>query len=150
MTGVNTSCWNPSYKLAWDSAHGPKFFVACLANEHRHSTRLASRFRVLDARCATRYTSTVIKSFRHKGLRKYFETGSKAGIQKRHMSRLRLQLAALDTSQRVEDMDVPGYRLHQLKGRVKNRWSIWVSGNWRLTFEFREGDVHVLDYEDYH
>ncbi len=92
----------------------------------------------------------MIKSFRHKGLRRYFETGSKAGIQNRHTNRLRMQLAALDTAQRIEDMDIPGYRLHQLKGRAKYRWSIWVSGNWRLTFEFRDGDVYILDYEDYH
>jgi proteic killer suppression protein len=60
------------------------------------------------------------------------------------------QLAALDTARAVEDMDVPGYRLHPLKGRAKDRWSIWVSGNWRLTFEFKDGNAHVLDYEDYH
>lgn len=61
-----------------------------------------------------------------------------------------LQLTALDTAQTVEDMDVPGYRLHPLKGRLKGRWSIWVSGNWRLPFEFKDGNVHELDYEDYH
>ncbi len=93
---------------------------------------------------------SVIKSFKHKGLRKYFETGSRAGIQAKHAGRLRLQLAALDTARVVEDMDVPGYRLHALKARAKNRWSIWVSGNWRLTFEFKDGNTHVLDYEDYH
>lgn len=92
----------------------------------------------------------MITSFRHKGLRRFFETGSRAGVQARHASRLRLQLAALDTAQSIEDMDVPGYKLHPLKGRAKDRWSIWVSGNWRLTFEFRDGNVRVLDYEDYH
>ena len=92
----------------------------------------------------------MIKSFRHKGLRRFFETGSKSGIQGKHAERLRLQLAALDTAQSVDDMDIPGYRLHALKGRLKGRWSIWVSGNWRLTFEFKEGNAHVLDYEDYH
>jgi len=61
-----------------------------------------------------------------------------------------MQLAALDTALTIADLDIPGYRLHQLKGRAKNRWSIWVSGNWRLTFEFINGDVHVLNYEDYH
>jgi proteic killer suppression protein len=92
----------------------------------------------------------VIKSFKHKGLRRYYETGSKSGIQAKHAARLRLQLAALDTSRVIDDMDVPGYRLHPLKGRAKSRWSIWVSGNWRLTFEFRDGNAYVLDYEDYH
>tara|TARA_R110000782_G_scaffold39515_7_gene91703 strand:+ start:136 stop:627 length:492 start_codon:yes stop_codon:yes gene_type:complete len=92
----------------------------------------------------------VIKSFKHKGLRRFFETGTKAGIQAKHAGRLRLQLAALDTAQVVEDMEIPGYRLHALKGRAKDRWSIWVSGNWRLTFEFKDGNAYVLDYEDYH
>ena len=92
----------------------------------------------------------MITSFTHKGLRRFFETGSRAGVQARHASRLRLQLAAPDTAQSIEDMDVPGYKLHPLKGRAKGRWSIWVSGNWRLTFEFRDGNVRVLDYEDYH
>lgn len=99
---------------------------------------------------ATRYTLGMIVSFRHKGLKRFFESGTKAGIQARHATRLRLQLAALDTAQRITDMDIPGYRLHGLSGRARNRWSIWVSGNWRLTFEFKEGNVHVLDYEDYH
>ncbi|MEL6368480.1 MAG: type II toxin-antitoxin system RelE/ParE family toxin [Pseudomonadota bacterium] len=92
----------------------------------------------------------MIVSFRHKGLSRYFDSGTKAGIQAKHAPRLRLQLAALDSSQVVEDLDIPGYRLHRLTGRAKNRWSIWVSGNWRLTFEFKDGNVHVLDYEDYH
>jgi len=92
----------------------------------------------------------VIKSFRHKGLQRFFERGIKSGIQSKHAQRLRLQLAALDTALTIEDMDIPGYRLHKLKGKAKNRWSIWVNGNWRLTFEFRDGDVHILNYEDYH
>lgn len=109
-----------------------------------------SQLTPLVAWCATRYTTSVIKSFKHKGLRKYYETGTKAGIQAKHAGRLRLQLAALDTAHVLEDMDIPGYRLHPLKGRAKNRWSIWVSGNWRLTFEFKDGNVYILDYEDYH
>ena len=92
----------------------------------------------------------MIKSFRHKGLQRFFERGIKSGIQSKHARRLRLQLAALDTALTIEDMDIPGYRLHKLKGKAKNRWSIWVNGNWRLTFEFRDGDVHILNYEDYH
>ena len=60
------------------------------------------------------------------------------------------QLAALDTAQTVLDIDIPGFRLHRLKGKLKERWSIWVSGSWRLTFRFDEGDVYLLDYEDYH
>ena len=92
----------------------------------------------------------MIKSFRHKGLGKFYETGSTAGIQSSHSKRLRFQLAALDTAHTIEDMDIPGFRLHPLKGKLKGRWSISVNGNWRLTFEFTDGNVHVLDYEDYH
>jgi proteic killer suppression protein len=92
----------------------------------------------------------MIKSFRHKGLRKFYETGSTSGIQASHANRLRMQLIALDTAQSVEDMNIPGFRLHPLKGQLKDRWAISVNANWRLTFEFREGHVYVLDYEDYH
>lgn len=92
----------------------------------------------------------MIKSFRHKGLAKFFETGSRAGLQPAHSKRLRMQLTALDTATVIEDMDIPGFGLHPLKGRDKGRWSIWVNGNWRITFEFVDGDAYVLDYEDYH
>ena len=61
-----------------------------------------------------------------------------------------MQLAALDTAQDIDDMDIPGFKLHPLKGKLKGRWSISVSGNWRITFEFREGNAYILDYEDYH
>ena len=92
----------------------------------------------------------MIKSFRHKGLRRLFETGSTSGIQASHARRLQMQLAALDTAQSIDDMDLPGFRLHPLKGNHAGRWSITVNGNWRMTFEFVDGNAYVLDYEDYH
>jgi len=92
----------------------------------------------------------MILSVRHKGLRKFYESGSTAGIQTRHTKRLRLQLAALETAHVIDDLDIPGFQLHPLKGELKGRWAISVNGNWRLTFEFRDGNVYVLDYEDYH
>lgn len=92
----------------------------------------------------------MIQSFRHKGLRKFFESESAAGIQPHHGKRLRMLLVALDTSQSIDDMNVPGFRLHPLKGSERGRWSVWVNGNWRVTFEFRDGQAYVLDYEDYH
>lgn len=92
----------------------------------------------------------MIKSFRHKGLRRFFETGSTSGIRADHAKRLRLQLAALDTAQTIADVNIPGFKLHPLKGEMHGRWSISVSGNWRLTFEFRESNAYILDYEDYH
>ncbi len=92
----------------------------------------------------------MIKSFKHKGLKRYFETGSASGIQVTHKKRLRLQLLALNTAFSIEDMDVPGYKLHRLKGSKKGLWSISVNGNWRITFEFEEGNVYIVNYEDYH
>ena len=92
----------------------------------------------------------MIKSFRHKGLKRLYETGKTSDVQTAHVSRLRMQLTALDTAQDINDMDVPGFKLHILKGKLKGRWSISVSGNWRITFEFRDGNAFVLDYEDYH
>lgn len=92
----------------------------------------------------------MIKSFRHKGLRIFFQSGSVAGIRPHHAKRLRMRLAALDTAKTISDMDIPGFKLHPLKGARKGRWSIWVSGNWRLTFAFRDGDALAVDYEDYH
>ncbi len=92
----------------------------------------------------------MIKTIRHKGLAKLFERGSTSGVQSSHAKRLRLQLAALDTAQVIDDMDIPGFSLHPLKGKLKGRWSISVNGNWRLTFEFKDGNVYLLDYEDYH
>jgi toxin HigB-1 len=92
----------------------------------------------------------MIQSIRHKGLEQFFVSGNASGIQPNHVKRLRLQLAILDTAQTINDIDVPGFGLHALKGKLKGRWSIKVSGNWRLTFEFSNGDVYILDYEDYH
>ncbi|UTW02590.1 type II toxin-antitoxin system RelE/ParE family toxin [Amphritea atlantica] len=92
----------------------------------------------------------MIKTFKHKGLRLYYETGSIRGIQAKHANRLRMQLVALDTALEVSDLDIPGYKLHPMKGDRKGIWAISVSGNWRLTFEFRDGHVYLLEYEDYH
>ncbi len=92
----------------------------------------------------------MIKSFLHKGRRKLFETGSTVGIQSSQAKRLRMQLAALDTAQSIDDMDISGFALHSLKGTMRGRWAISVNGNWRLTFEFNDGNACALDYEDYH
>ena len=92
----------------------------------------------------------MIKSFKHKGLERFFETGSTRGIQTKHSTKLRMQLSALDTAQAIEDVDVPGYRLHSLKGTRKGLWSITVNGNWRVTFKFTDGNAYIVNYEDYH
>jgi proteic killer suppression protein len=92
----------------------------------------------------------MIKSFKHKGLEKFFETGSTAGIQTKHERKLRMQLAAIDTATVIDDIDLPGYKLHSLRGDRSGIWSITVNGNWRVTFEFVDGNAYILNYEDYH
>jgi len=92
----------------------------------------------------------VIKTFRHKGIEKFFRNSTKSGIQPQHASRLRLQLGVLDAAGSAKDMDLPGWKLHPLKGDLKGHWSVWVSGNWRLTFTFEGEDAVLVDYQDYH
>ena len=92
----------------------------------------------------------MIVSFKHKGLEKFFKLGATAGIQQGHVKRLRLILSRLDASNTVVDMDLPGLRLHRLRGSRKETWSVVVSGNWRVTFHFFNGDATLVNYEDYH
>lgn len=92
----------------------------------------------------------MVKSFRHKGLQTFFETGSKAGIQPHHAARLRRQLARLDMAQAPADMNVPGWGLHALVGNLAGHYAVSVSGNWRLTFGFDGKDAVHVDYCDYH
>lgn len=92
----------------------------------------------------------MIKSFQHKGLRSFYETGSKAGIQPPHAERLSRQLARLEVAKTGGDMNVPGWKLHALTGALVGHWSVWVNGNWRMTFTFDNGDAVLVDYQDYH
>jgi proteic killer suppression protein len=92
----------------------------------------------------------MIKSFAHKGIKTFFETGAKAGIQAAHAPKLRLQLAALNRAKKPEDMAVPNWRLHALKGNLSGHWAITVNGNWRISFRFENGDALLVDYQDYH
>lgn len=92
----------------------------------------------------------MIQSFTHKGLEKFFLTGSKAGIQANHADRLQIILGRLNASTNPQDMDLPGLYLHELKGDSEGSWSVRVSGNWRATFQFNEGHAEVVAYEDYH
>jgi toxin HigB-1 len=92
----------------------------------------------------------VIRTFRHRGLERFFRIGSKAGIQPKHAKRLRLQLGRLDASAGARDMDLPGWRLHPLKGELAGHCAVWVDENWRLTFTFEGPDAVLVDYQDYH
>lgn len=92
----------------------------------------------------------MIKTWKHKGLRQFFYSGSTAGIIAEHAEKLETRLNALNIAESIEDLNFPGYRLHRLKGQKNSIWSIRVTGNWRLTFEFNDCDVYLLNYEDYH
>ena len=92
----------------------------------------------------------MIKSFKHKGLQAFFETGSKKGIIPEHASKTARILDRLDASITPGDMNLPGYFLHRLSGQDKGAWSVRVSGNWRITFMFDGVDAILVDYKDYH
>ncbi len=92
----------------------------------------------------------MIKSFRHKGVEQFFRTETRRGIQANHAPKLKRQLAVLDSATQPEDMNLPGWRLHPLTHSLKEHWAVTVSGNWRLTFKFEDGDAVLVDYQDYH
>jgi toxin HigB-1 len=92
----------------------------------------------------------VINSFQHKGLKAFFETGSKAGIQAQHAAKLARILSRLDVAKTTGDVNIPGWRLHPLTGNLDGHYGITVSGNWRVTFKFENEDVILVDYLDYH
>ncbi len=92
----------------------------------------------------------MIQTFKHKGLKQLFEKGTKSGVNSKHVRRLKLILALLETSETIDDMDLPGLNLHELKGKRKGTWSLKVSGNWRVTFKLVKGDALDVNYEDYH
>ena len=98
----------------------------------------------------TRYIRQVIKSFRHAGLQKFFETGSKAGIQPAHANKLQLQLETLNRAKNPLDMGASNWRLHALKGKSAGHWAVKVNGNWRMIFAFEGEDAILVDYDDYH
>ena len=93
---------------------------------------------------------SMIKSFKHRGLQKYFETGKTTDINAQHAKRIRILLARLNVAVDPKDLDAPGFHLHELKGKRKNTWSLSVNKNWRITFSVVDGDVVDVDLEDYH
>ena len=92
----------------------------------------------------------MIKTFRHKGLQASFDTGSKSGIQPSHAPRLARQLARLDLVKNASAMNLPGWKLHPLSGKLAGHYAVTVSGNWRVTFTFEGEDAVLVDYQDYH
>jgi len=92
----------------------------------------------------------MIRTFRHRGLEKFFLSGSKTGIQPAHATRLRLQLTTLHLASRAEDMNRRGWKFHSLNGELKDHYAVSVSGNWRMTFRFEGENAILVDYQDYH
>jgi proteic killer suppression protein len=92
----------------------------------------------------------VIRKIRHRGLRKLYDHDDASGVNAQHVDKLREILLVLDAARAPNDVDLPGYRLHRLKPAKEGRWSIRVSGNWRVTFRFEGNDVTDVKYEDYH
>lgn len=92
----------------------------------------------------------MIKTFRHKGVQEFFESGSKAGIQPAHAAKLARQLRQLNDARTASDMNMQGWKWHPLIGDLSGHWSVWVNGNWRLTFAFEGEDAILVDYQDYH
>jgi proteic killer suppression protein len=92
----------------------------------------------------------VIRSFRHKGLERYFTKSERKGIDAKHEARIRRILDVLDAATKPEDMNLPGYRFHALKGDRKGSYAVSVSGNWRISFRFEGGNATNVDMEDYH
>jgi toxin HigB-1 len=92
----------------------------------------------------------MIIGFRHNGLETFYHEGSRRGIQAAHAKKLAVILAMLDVAKEPQDLNQPALRLHPLKGDLKGHWSVWVNGNWRITFRFAGADVELVDYQDYH
>ena len=96
------------------------------------------------------YNYNMIKSFKHKGLEEFYVTGSIKGIQPIHKDKINLILTALNKARKIEHLNIPAFKLHKLKGNMKNLWAITVRSNWRITFEFKDENVYIVDYQDYH
>ncbi|MCZ4073638.1 MULTISPECIES: type II toxin-antitoxin system RelE/ParE family toxin [Rhizobium/Agrobacterium group] len=92
----------------------------------------------------------MIVSFRHKGLEAFYRSGTTKGIQPAHAAKLGRILTLLEVAAGAPDLNLPGLKLHPLKGDMRGHWSLWVNGNWRVTFRFLDSDVELVDYQDYH
>jgi proteic killer suppression protein len=92
----------------------------------------------------------VIRSIRHKGLKRLYEDDDPRGVIREHTERLKDILVRLDAASEVADMNLPGFRLHALKGDLKGFWAVTVRANWRVIFRFAQGDALDIDYSDYH
>ena len=129
------------------------FVISQLSSLDRNCLKKKTLACVRDSidRCiGTRYTLSMIRSFHHRGLKRLYERGNPSGIAADQLDRIALALADLDSASKLSDIDLPGYRLHPLRGDRQGLWSISISGNWRITFRFEAGDVYDVALVDYH
>lgn len=98
----------------------------------------------------TRYNQVMIRGFRHKGLEAFYRKGTTRGIQAAHAAKLARILSLLDVAEGPQDLNLPSFKLHSLRGSLEGHWSVWVNGNWRVTFRFIETNVELVNYLDYH
>lgn len=111
---------------------------------------MQARLRFLDLRYVTHYTYSVIRSIRHKGLKRLYEDDDPRGVFGQHVEKLLDILARLDAAGSISDLDLAGFRLHPLKGRFEGSWAVTVRANWRVVFRFENGEASDVDYVDYH
>ena len=138
----------PDALLRWIRAK-----AACegTASKYAQRSRRVGNSSEAIARCTgTRYNPSMIRSFRHRGLRRLYERGDPSRVGADQLDRITLALADLDAASKPSDVDLPGYRLHPLRGDLEGLWSISISGNWRITFRFEDGDAYDVDLVDYH
>ena len=112
--------------------------------------RVGNSSEAIDRCTGTQYNLSMIRSFHHRGLRRLYERGDPSRVGADQLDRITLALADLDVASKPSELDLPGYRLHPLRGDRKGSWSISISGNWRITFRFEDGDVYDVDLVDYH
>ena len=124
--------------------------VGSSSKEKPTVTRAVAVFTPVDMRHVTRYSAGMIRSIRHKGLKRLHDDDDSRGVMREHVVKLRDILARLDAAGTIADMDVPGFRLHPLKGEYKGYWAVTVRANWRVIFRFADRDVLDVDYVDYH
>ena len=103
-----------------------------------------------DFRVVVRYTLRMIRTWKHKGLKRFYEMGSTSGVQAKHKMRLKIILQRLEAATCAEDLNLPGMRFHKLKGKYKNYYSVTVNGNWRIIYKFEDKHAILVDYLDYH
>ena len=123
----------------------PRPFIAALNSPYH-----VPEAELIVARFVSRYNSNVLRSFRHRGLKRLFERGDKSKLRADQVERIEEILARLDAAVGAKDLNTPGYRLHPLKGDRAGQWSVSVTGNWRIVFRFADGDVVDVDLVDYH